>query len=93
MVLYQNPALRGSCNQKPGESESTPKILDDTFPIFPSSQGGAGNQVSPASPEPPTSLEAPISPDPSDQSQTPLPISIYTLHYPQEGATSPCKVT
>ena len=37
-VLYQNPALRGSCNQKPGQSE-TPDILDDPLLTFPNSQG------------------------------------------------------
>ena len=86
-VLYQNPALCSACNQKPGESENTPDILDDPLLTFPNSQ--QGNQASPASleaptsPEPPTSLEAPISPDDSDRSQTLPPMCLYILRCPR----------
>ena len=76
MVLYQNPALSGSYNQRPGESESTPDILDDLLLNFPNSQGG--NQVSPTSPE------APTSPDSSDRSHTPFPCVLYTHCCPRK---------
>ena len=68
MVLYQNPALWGLSNQRPGESENTPNILDNPLLTFPNSQGG--NQAFPAFPAPPTFPEPPTSPDPSDRSQT-----------------------
>ena len=38
MVLYQNPTLSCSCNQKPRESVNTSDVLDDPLPAFPSSQ-------------------------------------------------------
>lgn len=82
MILYQNPALRGSVIKSLGNQEAllTPNILDDI--IFPSSQG---ETKSPTYPEPPTSLEVRVSPDPSDQSQTPpscIPL-LYNLRYPR----------
>lgn len=40
MVLYQNPALYISYNLKPGESEDSPKILDDLFLSSPLSPVG-----------------------------------------------------
>ena len=40
MVLYQNPTLYSSHNLKPGESEDSPKILDDSFLSFPISPVG-----------------------------------------------------
>ena len=85
MVLYQNPVLCGSCNQKPEESENTPDVLDDPLLTFPSSQ--EGNQA------PPTSLELPTSPGPSDQSQTLPPYVPLCPLLPQEGETSPSRVT
>ena len=62
VVLYQNPTLCSSCNQKSRESESTPDIQDD--PLLTFTRPHERDQISPASPEPPTSS------DPSDQSQT-----------------------
>ena len=75
------PYSKRLCNQKPGEPESTSNILDGI--IFPSSQG---KTKSPTFPEPPTSLEVPVSPDPSNQSHTPpscIPL-LYNLHYPRK---------
>ena len=79
------PALCSSCHQKPRESENTPDVLDDPILTFPNSQGG--NQAPPTSPEPPTSL------GPSDQSQTPPRYVPLYLPLPQEGETSPSRVT
>ena len=56
---------------KSEELKNTPNIFDDPLLTFPNFQGG--NQISPVFPEPPSSLEAPIPSDPSDQSHTPPP--------------------
>ena len=56
---------------KSEELKNTPNIFDDPLLTFPNFQ--RGNQISPAFPEPPSSLEAPIPSDPSDQSHTPPP--------------------
>ena len=37
-VLYQNPTLSCSCNQKPRESVNTSDVLDDPLLAFPNSQ-------------------------------------------------------
>ena len=49
MVLYQNPTVCNTCNQKFGEPENAPDVLDDPFVIFSNCQGG--NDVSSAFPE------------------------------------------
>lgn len=74
-------ALCGSGSQQPVALESNDLIL--TFLNF---QGG--NWVSNVSSELPASPEPLISPDPFDQSQTPLPY----IPLPQEKETSPSKV-
>ena len=38
MVLYQNPTLSCSSNQKPRESVNTSDVLDDPLPTFPNTQ-------------------------------------------------------
>ena len=73
MVLYPNPGLLGSCNQKPGKS--TPNILDDA--LFNFLQFSGWKQVSPASPEPSFLV-------PSDQSQTHLSMSHIPFVIPGE---------
>ena len=96
MVLYQNPALGGSCNQKPGELENPRDILDDPL-LTPNSQGGnrapPTPDSTPTSSEPPTSLVSPTSPELSDRPQTPPPYVPLYPPIPQERETSPSGVT
>lgn len=67
---------------KSEELKNIPNISDDPLLTFPNFQGGT--QVSPAFPEPPISLEAPIPSDPSAQSHTPSPyVPLWSL-LPQE---------
>lgn len=86
MSLYQNPALCGSGNQRPGESENSLDILDGPHLTPPNSQ--ERNRASP------TPTSTPASRDPPGQSQT-SPSYAYPLYtlVPQDEKASPTGVT
>ena len=74
MVLYQNPSLCRSCNQKPGKSENTLDILDDPVLTFPNSQGET---------KPPLLFQSHLLLQiPLTRPNLHLPMSLYIFHYP-----------